>query len=80
MDESVLLQMCHSQTDVMTDAQKILRPERSSSLPEEVQQAAKFHEFSDQINGLLLGTNSVQLHQITMRQIPVKHGTEHFSH
>lgn len=70
VDESVLLQMLHSLTHVVADSQQVLRSQRSSPLPQVVEQAAQLHELRHQVDGLLLGTNAVQLHQVTVRQIP----------
>lgn len=70
MDEAVGLQVLHAFADVQADRQQGPETEAASSLPEEVQQAAMLHELCDDVDGLLLAANAVQLHQFRVRQLP----------
>lgn len=70
MDEAVGLQVLHAFADVQADRQQGLKAEAASLLPEEVQQAAVLHELCNDVDGLLLAANAVQLHQFRVRQLP----------
>lgn len=72
VDEAVGLQVLHALADVQADTQQGPQTEAAPPLPEEVQQAAVLHELCDDVNGLLLAADSIQLHQFTVRQFPEK--------
>lgn len=70
MDEAVGLQVLHALTDVQAKTQQGPEVKAAPPLPEEVQQTAVLHELCDDVNGLLLATHSIQLHQFRVRQFP----------
>lgn len=70
MDESVALQVLHPLADVLADTQQGPQAEAAPPLPEEVQQAAELHELCDDVDGPLLTADSIQLHQLRVRQLP----------
>lgn len=70
VDEAVGLQVLHALADVLADTQQRPQAEAAPPLPEEVQQAAVLHELCDDVNGLLLAANPIQLHQLRVGQFP----------
>lgn len=70
VDEAVELQVLHALADVQADAQQGAQVEGAPPLPEEVEQAAELHELGDDVNGLVLGADAVELHQLRVRQPP----------
>lgn len=71
VQELLGFQVLHSFTDILAHLQQLSRLEPPPSFPQEVQEAAVGHVFSDYEDGALLGADTIELHQLLMRQVPV---------
>lgn len=71
VQELLGFQVLHSFTDILAHLQQLCRLESLPSFPQEVQEAAIGHVLSDDEDGTLLRADSIELHQLLMRQVPV---------
>lgn len=70
MDEAVGLQVLHALADIQADTEQGPQVEAAPLLPEEVEEAAMFHELCDDVDGSLLAAYAVQLHQFRVGESP----------
>lgn len=70
VDEAISLQVLHPFTYILTHAQQHVSTEMTLSLAEEIQKAAPFHEFGDNVEWFLLGAYTIKLYQLWVCQFP----------
>lgn len=71
VQELLGFQVLHSFTDILAHLQQLGRLEPPPRFLQEVQEAAVGHVLSDDEDGMLLGADPIELHELLMRQVPV---------